>query len=205
MSKMEASGSPVQPINIPIKEVLRYLGYRGAEPEEKVSALIKEISAAFLETIVPKSVYGIWDCRIDSQAVTINDLTIHSEKLAKHLAKCRHAALMAATLGTEADTMIRRYSVQNMEKAVIAQAVSAVMIDAYCDKVADEIAQAGELSGLTPTIRFSPGYGDFDIAHQKDIVKLLNCGVKIGLALTSGYMLVPSKSVTAVIGYKEFE
>ena len=57
--------------------------------------------------------------------------------------------------------------------------------------------------GLCPTTRFSPGYGDFDIAHQKDIIRLLNCDRRIGLTLTGGYMLIPSKSVTAVIGFTE--
>ena len=195
----------VRPVEIPDKEVLRYLGYRGADADEKVAALIEEMRTEFTENIIPKSVYGIWDCRVNSAAVTLNCLTINSEKLAKHLHKCRRLALMAATLGPEADTIIRRYSLKAMEKALIAQALGAVMIDAYCDKIAREIAQTNELGAFEPTIRFSPGYGDFDIAHQKNIIKLLNCDKRIGLALTDGYMLVPTKSITAIIGYKEFE
>jgi hypothetical protein len=185
------------------KEVLRYLGYRGAEADERVSALIKELSMVFVENTVPKSVFGIWDCQLDSLTVALNGLTIYSKQLANHLIKCRRVALLAATLGPEADTLIRRYSVQDMEKALIAQAVGTVMIEAYCDKIESEIAQKSELSGLNRTTRFSPGYGDFDIAHQKDIVNLLNCDKRIGLALTIGYMLVPSKSVTAIIGFTE--
>ena len=189
-------------------EVLRYLGYRGSEADGRVLALTKELSAVFAEKAVPKNVYGKWDCRVDSPTVALDGMTVTSENLAKHLAGCRCVLLMAATLGPEADRLIRRYSVLNMEKAVISQAVCAAMIEAYCDMIESEIAEKYEAvgfnrSGLYRTTRFSPGYGDFDITHQKDIVNLLNCDRRIGLTLTNGYMLIPSKSVTAVIGFAE--
>jgi len=184
-------------------EVLRYLRMGSAAADERVSALIGELNDTFTANAAPKNVYGIWDCSIDSGAVILDGMTARSGSLAKHLAGCRRAVLLAATLGTEADTLLRRYSVQDMEKAVIAQAVCAAMIEAYCGEIEDEIRQRPTVRGLYPTTRFSPGYGDFDIAHQKDIVSLLNCDRRIGLTLTSGYMMIPSKSVTAVIGFSE--
>ena len=48
--------------------------------------------------------------------------------------------------------------------------------------------------------RFSPGYGDFHLKHQKDMILLLDCPRKIGLTLTDSLLLAPSKSVTAVMG-----
>jgi len=182
------------------KEVLRYLGYRGAEADERIASHIAELIDLFTAKVISQSVYGIWDCQIDSSVVVIGGMTIHSQSLAQHLEGCRRVVLLAATLGTEADTLIRRFSVQDMEKAVIAQAVCAAMIEAYCDTIEGELAQKSEFDGLHPTSRFSPGYGDFDIVHQKDILSILNSG-RIGLTLTEGYMLIPSKSVTAVIGF----
>ena len=182
-------------------EVLRYLGYRGGEADKRVCALIKEISVMFAENTAPKSVYGVWDCHVDLFTTTLAYMSINSAKLAEHLAGCRRVALLAITLGPEADTLIRRYSVQDMEKAVIAQALCAVMIEAYCNKIKNELTQRFKIDGLYPTAPFSPGYGDFNIAHQKDILNLLNCDRRIGLTLTDGYMLVPSKSITAVIGF----
>ena len=184
-------------------EVLRYLGYSGADGEAtgRVSSMVKELRAELEKKVIPKSVYGIWDCRVDSLSVELEGITINSKNLAKHLEGCSRAVLLAATLGPEADTIIRRYGVQDMEKAVIAQAVCAVMIEAYCDETEAEITGEHDLDGLYGTKRFSPGYGDFDIVYQKDILSLLACDRRIGLTLTSGYMLVPSKSITAVIGY----
>jgi cobalamin-dependent methionine synthase I len=213
------------------KEVLRYLGYRGAEADERVSSLIAELIDLFSANVIPKNVYGIWDCKIDSSSVTFGGMTVKSENLACHLANCRQIVLLAATLGTQADTLIRRLSVQDMEKAVIAQALCAAILESYCDSITDEIAlhhaetlrrkekkesykSSQNLCASAhpretlfreikyPTTRFSPGYGDFDIAYQKDILNLLNSS-RIGLTLTEGYMLTPTKSVTAVIGFSK--
>ena len=189
------------------REVLRYLGYRADEADSRIIALVKELIAVFAESAAPKSVYGIWDCRVDALTVALDTgcaaggMTVNSEELAAHLAGCRRLVLLAATLGPEADTLIRRYSVKDMGKAVVAQAVCTAMIEAYCDTIEGEIMQSDELRGLYATARYSPGYGDFDITHQKDIINLLNCGRRIGLTLSDGYMLIPSKSITAVIGF----
>ena len=184
-------------------EVLRYLGYGGAAAERRILALIAQLTAELEACVNPKSSFGICDCRIDAPAVTLGDITVNSKNLAEHLKGCRHAALMAATLGAGADSLIRRYSVRDMEKAAIAHAICAAMIEAYCDQAECEILQNSELYPAALTDRFSPGYGDFALSHQKDILRLLgelNRGSHIGLTLTDGYMLIPSKSVTAVIG-----
>ena len=192
-------------MNIPDREVLSYLRMGGTAPNERISTLIGELTDTFTANAVPKSVFGIWDCNVNPAGMIMDGMIVKSGNLAGHLSGCRRVALLAATLGTEADTLLRRYSIQDMEKAVIAQAVCAAMIEAYCGEIENEINQKPMVSGLCPTTRFSPGYGDFDIAHQKDIIRLLNCDRRIGLTLTDGYMLIPSKSVTAIIGFSEEE
>jgi len=136
--------------------------------------------------VSPKNICGVWECRVSPSLVEMDGLTIHSGHLAEHLKGCRQLALMAATLGAEADSIIRRYSVREMAKAVIADEIFSEMIEEYCRSIYPR--------------RFSPGYGDFDIAHQKDIAILLDCSKRIGLTVTEGYMLSPAKSVTAVAG-----
>jgi len=184
------------------KEVLRYLGYRGAKADERVLEDIRRLAAELEASASPRSAYGIWDCRVEPASVTLGGLTIASGGLARHLKGCRRAALLAATLGAGADRLIRRYAVDEMELAVIADAVCTEMIEKYCDKIGEDISRSPEVAGLYPTARFSPGYGDFDILHQKNILRLLDRGKKLGLSMTGGMMLAPSKSVTAVIGFR---
>ncbi len=47
--------------------------------------------------------------------------------------------------------------------------------------------------------RFSPGYGDWDVHAQPDLLRLTQAET-IGVSLTESFMLRPRKSVTAVIG-----
>ena len=77
--------------------------------------------------------------------------------------------------------------------------VAAALIESYCDEVQ---AQA-ETDGLLQRPRFSPGYGDWPLEEQRQLFAVLNCAKRIGLTLTDGLMMAPSKSVTAIIGLSE--
>jgi len=188
------------------EEVLRYLGYRGAQADEQIISQITLVSQEASANINAKNVFGVWDCQTGEDTVTLGaiprGIIINSRDLARHLRGCNAVVLLAATLGTGADNLLRRYSALDMEKALIAQAVYAVMIESYCDTVVCEAARNPRLDGLSPTARFSPGYGDFNISWQKDMLKLLDCEKQIALSVTDGYMLVPSKSVTAIVGFR---
>jgi len=189
-------------MNITNDEIMRYLKTTDTAPGGRTSLLVEEIVCLFKKNITPKSVYGIYDCIVDSSSVTIDRMTITSASLAKHLIDCSRAVLLAATLGANTDTLIRKYSIQDMEKTLIAQSVSTAMIEAYIDEIENDLLQLNELNGFFKVTRFSPGYGDFDITYQKDILKLLDTS-RIGLSLTDGLMLIPSKSITAVIGFSQ--
>lgn len=106
---------------------------------------------------------------------------------------------MGVTLGPAVDLLLKKYSVLNMSKAVVVQACAAAYLEEICDRVVDEIEREFDCRGyLRP--RFSPGYGDFSILHQKEILEMIDAPRKIGLTMTEASMLVPTKSVTAVIG-----
>ena len=54
------------------------------------------------------------------------------------------------------------------------------------------------------TIRYSPGYGDFPLSFQKEILDFLDAYRKIGLSVTPNYIMIPRKSITAVLGISNF-
>jgi len=200
---MEISESDFLQSGIFQKEVLRYLGCRSVQADERIVSQIALVVKEAAADINAKNIFGIWDCQTGTDTVTLGEINIKSRDLARHLRGCSHAVLLAATLGTGADTLLRRYSAMDMEKALIAQSVCTAMIEHYCGAVVCEASHSPGLDGLYPTERFSPGYGDFDISWQKDMLKLLNCEKNIALTLTDGYMLIPSKSVTAVVGFSK--
>ena len=51
--------------------------------------------------------------------------------------------------------------------------------------------------------RYSPGYGDFPLTAQRELLSLLDAPRKVGVSLTDTLLMVPSKSVSAIIGVKE--
>lgn len=50
------------------------------------------------------------------------------------------------------------------------------------------------------TDRFSPGYGDLPLKHQPDVLRLLEAQKRLGINLTSSGLMIPRKSVTAIMG-----
>lgn len=132
--------------------------------------------------------------------VTVGGIQIESRDLRRHLDGCREAVIFAATLGAQADLLLLRSSKIDMSRTVILQACAAAIVESYCDESGLEIAKEAANRGLFLRPRYSPGYGDFSIRHQSDLLGMLDCQKKIGLAMTDSFMLAPSKSVTAVIG-----
>lgn len=63
-----------------------------------------------------------------------------------------------------------------------------------------QVKAAAAAHGLAGNWRFSPGYGDCPLSAQRSIVDALNATRLIGLTVTPTSLLMPTKSVTAVIG-----
>lgn len=182
------------------KETLRYLGYRGQEADEKTGKLLDEVTEELEKNSLPKSIYREYDCSVEGNQVKIGPLNVVSHHLSKNLQGCEKAVILAATIGRCADLMIKKYSVTNMAKAAVVQAAGASAIENYVDEIEEEVRKSAKERGLYLRPRFSPGYGDFPLDYQKEVFQLLECSKRIGITLTEGNLMMPTKSVTAVIG-----
>lgn len=186
------------------REAVRYLGY-GAHAVDEGTLLLIRTAFDDLEQVAEKrAVCRVFDLKTTEYPnLQIGNLTIRSGKLYKNLLGCEKVALFATTLGIGVDRMIQKASIRNMANAVVIQACAATLLEEYCDEVQEELAAKMRGDGYYLRPRFSPGYGDFDILHQKDIVRMLDCAKTIGLTLTESCMMVPTKSVTALIGISD--
>lgn len=186
------------------KQVLACLGYRGNEADDNVLNAIKHAQEELIKTCGnAKEVSGIWECKTDAQAVKFAGCEIKSKSFAMHMEGAVFVGIVAVTMGALADMLINRYTATNMSHSVIVDAVASIMINEYCGKACDNLATNIKLKNLKATRRFSPGYGDFSLNYQKEIITVLNADKRIGISLTEGFMLVPSKSITALVGFKE--
>ena len=177
------------------------MGYGKNQPDEAVLRQIDACVAELTRASSMKTVNRVFELRhLSTKEIMLGELRIESEKLSKHLRNCNRAILFAATLGTGADLLLRRWSVADMSRAVIMQASAAALIEAYCDACQTELSIEAAKEGLYLRSRFSPGYGDFSLDYQKELLNLLDAPKRIGLTVTDSMMLTPTKSVTAVMG-----
>ncbi len=185
-----------------IKEALRYLGYKQKDVDEEITSSVQSLMNELENFVSPKYTYKIVDISIDEQNKSIDFglFNVVSKSLSRNLKDCKKAAVFAATLGTNADLIIRRYAKSSITKSVMINACASSLIEECCDNYQKEIES--KIDGYFRP-RFSPGYGDFNLEHQKDIVALLDTKKNIGLALSDTLILLPEKSVTAVIGISE--
>lgn len=127
-----------------------------------------------------EAIYPIYDCPI----------RLVGESITRHLRGCDSVLICAATLGEEFDRLLRRLQVTDMTGAVIIDSMSGKYLE----------RQLCELQTNCVTTRFSPGYGDFPLSINRDIVAALYATTKIGLCVTDDYILTPQKSITGVAG-----
>lgn len=186
------------------REIYRYLGYRGHEIDEKTAELVEACVAELLHVAEPRVVWREFPLKLLADgAMDFGCFQTKSRNLSKNLGGCGQVLLIAVTLGLGVDRLLTRYGKLHVTKAVILQAAAAAMIEAYCNEQCGEWKNAYEKKGKYLRPRYSPGYGDFSLSCQQPILDALQAGKRIGILLTDGGMMTPTKSVTAVIGISE--
>ena len=178
-------------------EALRYL--RAQANDEAAGILVDTVFLKLRNEVQARHVLQKFACEILEDGVLLDcGVKFTSKDLAKHLAGCKEVLLLAATLGAKVDIAVRRLALESVSEGAAAQAVAATIIEGYCDEVQERVE-----SDLDQRPRFSPGYGDWDLSEQRKLFAILECEKKLGLTLTDGLMMAPSKSVTAVIGLSD--
>ena len=191
--------------SVNIAEALRYMGNKGTEITENMKSVIEKCEKKLLEAIKPEFTFRCFDIQITDAGVSIEGTSfiLKGNDINNHLSGCQKAVLMCATLGMASDKLIHQLSVSDMSESFITDALASALIEQVCDKAEKEIKK--QLPDWFMTWRFSPGYGDFPIEQQADFLTVTEASKRIGIYLSEGGMMIPSKSVTAVIGLSENE
>ena len=207
------------------REIYRYLGIKpNMEPDAATEKLAEECIRELAEKCRPRAYARWFPLRVceasgadetvdtgaagagktqdapDSPLLDFSCFQVRSRSLARNLQGCSEVILFAATIGEGADLLARKYGRINVAKAVVMQAAAAAMIEAFCDEENEKLRVEAAEKGLFLRPRFSPGYGDFSLDHQRDFARVLEMQKTVGITLTESLLMLPSKSVTAVIG-----
>ena len=130
-------------------------------------------------------------------------MTLPGEDICRHLAGCDSMYLLCATLGASVDREIRRAERTSMLTALALDAAAGDGIEKVCDRAEAEIRSIEAERGRFVTGRFSPGYGDLPLTVQPELIRLCDATRRIGLSLTQTNILIPRKSVTAILGVSD--
>lgn len=189
--------------NVNVSEALRYMGYgKAAKIDDNILELVYQCEKEILNEIRPLYTYKIFDLEKCNQGIQVKNtnLILTGNSILKHLESCNRAVFMAATISAGVDAYIRKQQLKGMIYGLIADTMASTLIEQVCNIAEEEIMS--ELACYS-TWRFSPGYGDLPITIQKDFLNILQAQKKIGLTATATSILLPRKSVTAIMGLSE--
>lgn len=181
-------------------EILRYLGLGTSHPDVQLKRRIDAVTQEMCTAATCRVCFTFSNLAVLKHTVEFDSFCVESRALSKNLRNCTGAVLFAATIGAEADRIVAKYSKLSPALAVIAQAAGAAVIEGWCDLFCTRLGEKLKKENVFLRPRFSPGYGDFALLHQCDLFRVLEAPKRIGVSLTDSLMMVPSKSVSAVIG-----
>lgn len=191
-------------IKVDSEDVLRYMGSLSFS-DLNVISLAKEGLSKIYEVADLKVLRDEFFIRQEEGCLDLGFMKTESAALFKNLEGCEKIILFGATIGVMADRTIQKYSLISPPLALACQAAATSLIEKWCDFLEDEWEKEALTEGYCLKKRFSPGYSDFPLCAQREIFKALPLTAKMGMDLTESLLMVPSKSVTALIGMKKIK
>lgn len=200
------------PVIIETNEVLRYQGYTSSRGNisDSLKAIINEGIEEGYKLVEAKSIYQIIPVELAEPAEEHheekgiqdsinNDRFVLIPNFRDNVENIEYIALFISTIGLKLENNVSRlFENGEYTKAVILDSVGTAAVENVMDNVNQIICKRAVQMGLKSSRRVSPGYGGWDIKEQKKIFSLLKPD-EIGISLTDYNVMVPKKTVTALI------
>ena len=194
---------------IPMRDVLRRIGYPPGYQEKNglIQSMLDEEAAFVQNNNRGKGIFRILEIQAKTpESVFLKgiDFSIQSSQVAYLLRNADKAVLFMATLGETTENRIQQLlEIKDITRSMILDASASETADAVADLLHRIIIkQEARNAGYTITARFSPGYGDWPIYVQAELLKICEGG-RIGISLNDSFLMHPRKSVSAVFGLEK--
>ena len=174
------------PNELPWQEICSWMGYPShQQPDPQTISLAQQASKIVLDSAQPRGIFQRDGLYTNEQGTIMwRQMPLLGEDIGLHLKHCTHAVWMAVTIGTKTEMQLRRIA----KDVALSYAVDAAA-GLLAEKLADQLqafVQEQLQQGEYMTIRYSPGYGDFPIEIQRDVVRMLDTQKQMGLTVNSG-------------------
>lgn len=190
-------------------EILRYLGFSGNTLQEPLKSRIDGVVESCLAEQKPYSMYAVYPVsfgQLDGEPVVLLDgttLVFRGESIVEYMSGASHCALMAVTLGLGSERRLRSLAATSLTDEALYSCVCSDLVECGADKLEARVVAYARERGLFAKERYCPGFGDFSLEIQADFVRVLGADKHLGIYVTPAGFLVPSKSMTAVVGLFE--
>ncbi len=195
------------PVHIPVREVYRYMGYPASYQTipPALNSMVEEEIAAALPLILPKATYAT--CEYDAEnhraiiLPAVKTLPLEGAIIQNHLHACKKVTLFTCTISATIEPIIdAHFKNGEFTRAMILDAIGSTAVEYAADTLNQYVHAAAYRQNYRLITRFSPGYGDWDLSIQHDLVEAAG-GLAIGIQVTESELLIPRKSVSGVIGW----
>lgn len=190
-------------------ELLRYLGFSGNTLQEPLRSRIDGVIASCLDEQRPNGMYAVYPVSIEERdgdpAVLLGGTTLvfRGGSIVEYMRGASYCALMAVTLGLGSERKLRRLAATSITDEAVYSCVCSDLVECGADRLESQVVAYARERGLFAKERYSPGFGDFSVDIQSEFVRVLKADRHLGIYVTSAGYLVPSKSMTAVVGLFE--
>ncbi len=184
------------------RNAARYLGFRGKALDAGAIRLLEDAYGALLTTVEPRHILRPFPVMVTGEKLCFGELPpLESRDLCNLMRGAGEGYGLVATLGTALDLRVRREMVMNPALGAALSACGSAYVDEYIDELLEAENELCLLRGRRLSPRFSPGYGDAPLDWQRSLLAVLEAR-RIGVSLTEGCLMLPEKSVSAVMAVR---
>lgn len=182
------------------QEVMRYAKLNPKNPEFPADVIDDAIRKA-LSLAEPRGIWQILPYAPDEGRILgKHPLLLQGHSIRQHLSGAHFVGVLAVTVGAQIEqASSRNFREGKYLEGLLLDAAATAAVEALADQLDSLIQEQSRRSGQKTVWRFSPGYGDWPVTQQNDFAALIGAE-EIGITVTEHSMLLPRKSVTAVIG-----
>jgi hypothetical protein len=177
-------------VDVDLREVHRNLGYgRSGSPRERTRRRIEELWPRATELLRPRGAIRV----VEREVAARTGMPEPSDPVGVGL----------CTIGAELEEESRACSDRGeMLDALLLDAFGSAAAEAAADALNLYLCEHAAAHGWYAARRISPGYGRWDVRSQRELLSLLPAE-EIGIRLTDGMMMVPRKSVSFAVRYRD--
>lgn len=182
-------------------EVLRYLGYKGSVIPEDIHALVDRSMEEIMKLSTGRTVRKVF--ALEGRMLRGTNFQLLGDDIMALLADCKEVIFFAVTLGIAVDQTIKSREVRELEASMVLDCAASAAIEGLCDTIQADLIREYRAKGLYLTDRYSPGYGDMPLEQQNAFCSILDTARRIGLQVSRSGLMIPRKSVTAIVGISD--